>query len=75
LIPGLGALMNIAELCGVVYLAITAGGSGSKDAYKALAIVGVWIVLGIVWVAINPSKHHAKAVVESRKSDTPSVTV
>jgi APA family basic amino acid/polyamine antiporter len=68
LIPGLGALMNIAELCGVVYLAITAGGSGSKDAYKALAIVGIWCVAGVIWVAINPNKGHAKGVVEERKS-------
>jgi len=67
LIPGLGALMNLAELCGVVYLAITGGGSGSKDAYKALAIVGVWIVAGIVWVAVNPNKGHARTVVEDRK--------
>ncbi len=35
-VPRLGALMNLAELFGVVYLAITAGGAGSKDAYKAL---------------------------------------
>jgi APA family basic amino acid/polyamine antiporter len=67
LVPGLGALMNIAELCGVVYLAITAGGAGSKDAYKALAIVGLWCLAGVIWVAVNPNKHHAKKVVEDRK--------
>ena len=61
-IPGLGALMNLAMLFGVVYLAITAGGSGSTDAYKALAIVGVWIVVGIIWVAANPNKGHAKSI-------------
>jgi APA family basic amino acid/polyamine antiporter len=66
-IPVVGALMNLGELFGVVYLAITAGGAGSKDAYKALAIVGAWIVLGVIWVAINPNKRHAKTVVESRK--------
>jgi len=66
-IPGLGALMNIAELCGVVYLAVTAGGAGSKDAYKALAIVGVWCVIGVVWVAINPNKGRAKTVTADRK--------
>jgi APA family basic amino acid/polyamine antiporter len=75
LIPGLGALMNIAELCGVVYLAITAGGSESKDAYKAIGIVVLWCVIGVIWVAVNPSKHHAKTIVEGRKSGTPSVTV
>ncbi len=65
-VPGIGALMNLAMLFGVVYLAITAGGSSSKDAYKSLAIVGIWIVIGIVWVAVNPNKHHAKSVVDSR---------
>jgi len=67
MVPGLGALMNLAELFGVVYLAVTAGGTSSKDAYKALAIVGIWIVLGFIWVALNPNKHHARGVVEGRK--------
>ena len=60
IVPGLGALMNLAELCGVVYLAITAGGTSSKDAYKALAIVGGWIVLGILWVTLNPAMRSSK---------------
>ena len=55
-IPGLGLLMNVAELCGVVYLAVKAGGDSSKNAYIALAMVGVWIVAGMVWVMSNP--HH-----------------
>jgi amino acid transporter len=52
-VPSLGMLMNVAELFGVVYLAVKAGGAASKDAYVALAIVGVWIVLGVLWVKIN----------------------
>jgi len=67
-VPGLGALMNVAELIGVVYLAITAGGATTKDAYKALGIVGLWMVLGVLWVAFNPNRHHAKAAVEDRKT-------
>ena len=66
-IPGLGALMNIGELFGVVYLAITAGGSTSTDAYKSIAIVIGWIVLGALWVAFNPNKHHARGLVDDRK--------
>jgi APA family basic amino acid/polyamine antiporter len=66
-VPGLGALMNVAELLGVVYLAITAGGATSKDAYKSIAIVVGWIALGAIWVAVNPNKHHARGVVEGRK--------
>jgi basic amino acid/polyamine antiporter, APA family len=65
-IPGVGALMNLAELFGVVYLAVTAGGSTAKDAYKSLAIVGVWIVIGVIWVAVNPNKRHARDVHETR---------
>jgi basic amino acid/polyamine antiporter, APA family len=67
-IPGIGALMNLAELFGVVYLAVTAGGTSSKDAYKAIGIVLAWCVLGAVWVALNPNKGHAKAVHEERKA-------
>ncbi|MBV8983957.1 MAG: APC family permease, partial [Acidimicrobiia bacterium] len=67
IVPGLGALMNIGELFGVVYLAITAGGTTSTDAYKSIAIVAVWIVLGVLWVAFNPNKHHARGLVEERK--------
>ncbi|MBV9411647.1 MAG: APC family permease [Acidimicrobiia bacterium] len=67
-IPSLGAFMNVAMLFGVVYLAITAGGATSTDAYKSIAIVVGWIVLGILWMALNPNKHHAKGVVEERKT-------
>jgi APA family basic amino acid/polyamine antiporter len=59
-IPALGALMNLAELAGVVYLAIVAGGTTSMDAYIALGIVGAWIVAGVIWVALNPAKKGAK---------------
>jgi amino acid transporter len=70
LLPGLGAFMNLAELLGVVYLAITAGGATSKDAYKSIGIVVGWCVIGVVWVALNPNKGHAKGVVEDRTRPT-----
>jgi amino acid transporter len=70
-VPGLGALMNLAELFGVVYLAITAGGATSKDAYKSIGIVVAWIVIGVIWVAVNPNKHHAKKVHEERTLTAP----
>ena len=60
LLPGIGAAMNLAELFGVVYLAVQAGGTTATDAYKALAIVGAWIVAGLVWVAINPNMRGSK---------------
>jgi basic amino acid/polyamine antiporter, APA family len=55
-IPSLGLLMNVAELSGIVYLAVKAGGDSSKNAFIALAMVGVWILAGFVWVMANP--HH-----------------
>jgi len=76
LIPGLGGLMNLGALFGVVYLAVKAGGNSSKDTYKALAVVGVWIVLGFVWVAINSRRHGHKMLditAPKRESETSSV--
>ena len=62
IIPSLGAMMNLAELFGVVYLAVKAGGTTASDAYKALAIVGAWIVAGIVWVLVNPKTRSVKLI-------------
>ena len=67
-VPAIGALMNVSMLLGVVYLAITAGGTTATDTYKSIAIVVGWIVIGVLWVAFNPNKHHAKGVVEERKT-------
>jgi APA family basic amino acid/polyamine antiporter len=65
-VPGLGFLMNIAELGGVMYLAVTAGGSSSVDAYVALAMVAVWIVLGVLWVALNPATRGQKMIADTK---------
>jgi len=63
LLPTIGALMNLAELFGVVYLAVKAGGTTASDAYKALAIVGAWIVAGLVWFAFRPKQKETPAQV------------
>ncbi|HEY3316992.1 MAG TPA: APC family permease [Coriobacteriia bacterium] len=60
LVPGLGLLMNVAELVGIVYLAVTAGGATANDAFIAIGMVAVWIVAGIVWVATNPAMRGSK---------------
>jgi amino acid transporter len=70
IIPGVGALMNIGELLGVIYIAVKAGGDSSKNAYIALGMVAVWIVLGFIWVGLNPNKGHAKKVIEERVGPT-----
>jgi APA family basic amino acid/polyamine antiporter len=54
-VPGVGFLMNVAMVGGIVFLAITAGGATSADAYIAIAAVGAWIVIGAIWIALNPA--------------------
>jgi len=66
LIPGVGALMNIAELIGVVYIAVQGSGTSPGNAYKALGVVGLWCVIGALWVLLNPSSKHAKEVNKKR---------
>ena len=61
-IPSLGALMNVAMLVAVVALAVQAGGTTATDAYKALAMVGIWAVLGVIWVLVNPAKRGHKLI-------------
>jgi basic amino acid/polyamine antiporter, APA family len=70
LVPGLGALMNIGELLGVIYIAVKSSGNSSKNAYIALAVVAVWILLGFIWVALNPNKGHARKLAEERTGPT-----
>jgi basic amino acid/polyamine antiporter, APA family len=65
LIPGVGFLMNLGELFGVVYLAVKAGGDSSKNAYIALAMVAAWIVIGVLWVRLNPSMRGSKVLAEA----------
>ncbi len=62
LVPGIGALMNILELLGVIYIAVNGTGTAPGDAYKALGVVVVWCIIGAVWVLLNPSSKHAKEV-------------
>ena len=60
IVPVLGFLMNIAMLAAVVYLAVKAGGESASDAYKALAVVGIWLVIGGIWFVVNPNTRGKK---------------
>jgi hypothetical protein len=40
----------------VFYIAFSAGGSTADDGQKALLIVGIWVVLGIVWYIWNSAR-------------------
>jgi amino acid transporter len=73
LVPGLGALMNLAMLFAVVYLAVQAGGATAKDAVKSLEIVGLWVVIGIVWVQINSRRQGAKMLGHAPRRDQSAV--
>lgn len=53
LVPVLGALANIAMLGAVIYESVSAGGSTQADTLIAIAIVGVWVVAGLVYLVIN----------------------
>ncbi len=66
MVPGLGFLMNIAELVGIVALAIMAGGSTQFDAFVAMGVVAVWIVIGFVWVALNPATRGQKLIADPK---------
>lgn len=68
-VPGLGALMNIGELLGVVYIAINGSGTTPGDAYKALGVVVLWCVIGFVWVALNPTGKHARETHRERAAE------
>jgi basic amino acid/polyamine antiporter, APA family len=69
-LPGIGALMNIGELLGVLYVGFSEGvGTTPGDYVKAMAVVAGWIALGFIWVMTNPNRHHARAAVERRKDD------
>jgi APA family basic amino acid/polyamine antiporter len=56
IVPSIGAVMNVVMLFAVVYLAFASGGATAKNAIISLLIVAVWIVLGVVWVVMNPAK-------------------
>jgi amino acid transporter len=73
-VPGVGALMNLGALIGVVYLAVKAGGNTSKDAYKSMGMVGTWIVLGVIWVMVNPAMRGAKLRHDPGKREVVDVT-
>ncbi len=65
LVPGVGALMNIAELMGIVYIAVTGSGTAPGNAYKALGAVAIWCVIGAVWVLSNPKMRGTKVFADS----------
>jgi amino acid transporter len=63
-VPTLGMLANIGMLIGIVYMSVSAGGSTQTDTLIALAIVGVWIVVGAVWLILNSAANKTSLLVK-----------
>jgi len=77
IVPVVGFLANLAMLGAIVYLNITSGGSTATDTVIALAIVGVWVAAGVIWLVVNSAsgkrsilhkEHPSKAVTEEPES-------
>ena len=51
--PVLGAALNILLFIGVIYYAITAGGSTQADTIIALVAANVWLALGFVYLFVR----------------------
>jgi hypothetical protein len=41
---------------------VKAGGQGASDAYKALGVVAIWIVIGGIWFVVNPGARGKKII-------------
>ena len=74
LVPGVGALMNVAELLGVVYIAVNATGTSPGNAYKALGAVVLWCLIGVAWVLFNPSHRGRKVIHDPGPRETVAAT-
>jgi basic amino acid/polyamine antiporter, APA family len=70
-IPALGLILNVLEMIGVLYIALTGSGTTPGDAYKALGVVALWVVIGVIWAFTNPNRASAKKVVEERMQPSP----
>lgn len=53
LVPALGLVANLALLATILVMSISSGGSTQTDTLIAVAIVGVWVVVGAVWLTVN----------------------
>ncbi len=66
LIPMAGLAANITMLAGVLMMSVSAGGSTQTDTLIALAFVGVWIVVGAVWLVFNSTSNNTGILVKTQ---------
>ena len=71
IVPVLGLLANLGMLAGVIVMSVSAGGSTQTDTLIALAFVGVWIVIGAVWLVINSSANNQSILVKPGPAISP----
>jgi basic amino acid/polyamine antiporter, APA family len=71
IVPVLGMLANIGMLVGVVYMSVSAGGSTQTDTIIALAVVGVWIVIGATWLIVNSAATKTSLLVKPQPVSSP----
>jgi amino acid transporter len=71
IIPVLGLLANLGMLVGVVYMSVSAGGATQTDTLIALAIVGVWILVGAVWLLFNSASSKTSLLVKPQTVTSP----
>jgi len=66
IVPLLGLIANVGMLVGIVVMSVSAGGSTQTDTLIALAIVGVWIVAGAIWLLFNSAANKTSLLVKPR---------
>lgn len=64
LVPIAGFLANLLMLVAVLYIGASAGGNSAADAIIALAMVAVWMVVGIVWFILNTKKQGQEVLIK-----------
>jgi amino acid transporter len=69
-IPVVGALANIAMLGAIILASVSAGGSTQTDTLIALAVVVVWLVVGVVWLVGRSVAGNREVLVSVRPTTT-----
>ena len=73
-IPALGLALNLLEMIGVLYIALTGSGTSPGDAYKALGVVVLWALIGVIWAYANPNKSKAQAIIDERRQSSVAIS-
>jgi len=64
IVPVAGLVANIGMLAAIVVMSVSAGGSTQTDTLIALGAVGVWIVVGAIWLIFNSAASNKSLLVK-----------